>query len=178
MKKIIALIAIAISFSAAAQPKNDTLARYAFHIQSTDEGSTYALVKYIDGGILVVDEYAYTWESGFQGEFIGSSEVYLPELVADRLLGSIKTLANAEVVEHTAEVVCMMMPMPGPSRDLLVRRDWNWQTNEFAGELSIVQTNSGCWDPYSVTPVAEWHKAEARSLMSSLEIATLMGIAK
>jgi len=166
-------IAAVVSFTAKADINDQVLARYAIAESYTDEGQVYGLASVRADGVLTVNHYQYTWSSGIQGTFIGSDEITLAPAVMQRLTSMIQQLANAETERHVSEIVCMMMPMPGPSRALFVRRGYEWQTESYTGELEEVLSNSGCWDPIRITLKHQYNLASAHALMSAIEMITL-----
>lgn len=184
MKALCLTLAMFVSGTAAArtpiQPIEDSgvIAQYAVHMDTRNDGlnengSVYGVLKVKTDGTLSVDKYLYTWSNGFSPEFLGNVSISLHATVQQRIKWDIIALSNAKVKVTHSDVVCMMMPMPGPNTALLVRAGYTYDTESFTGALRTVETNTGCWASSHTSLENEYDRQTAASLMSALNILAL-----
>jgi hypothetical protein len=101
----------------------------------------------------------------------------LSKEVFEQLSFKIQQLSTAELVTTRQTVVCMMMPMLGARKDLKVARDYDFETQSYQGELTLVLSQAGCWLAIHTAPKEAFEKEEAKSLVSALEILGLTYVA-
>lgn len=106
------------------------------------------------------------WETGAGVSFTKelAAEVY-SILSVDAL-----SLSRAEIEVQVAGIVCMMMPGPTMSNNhLSVRRDYDYNTETFKGEMTLVQGPRGCWVGRKVFPKNQHDQATAARLQATIK---------
>ncbi|MAF98133.1 MAG: hypothetical protein CMH26_05810 [Micavibrio sp.] len=90
------------------------------------------------------------------------------------LFNKVKNLANAQIKTTYQQIVCTMMPGPEASNNhLTVRRNWDWDMDDFIGEMELISGPSGCWVSTSVQPDGDWGKRHAYELKEVLKTLAL-----
>ena len=80
-------------------------------------------------------------------------------------------LADAELEIVESEIVCMMLPVPELS-DLSVAK-FDWQTETWSQQLTLVHTQVNCAIPRKVFPKLDWMREQARELRAAIKILAL-----
>lgn len=184
MKVLFLTLALLVSGSAAARtpirPIDDTavLAQFAIPMGSpgddvVENGSIWGILKVKTDGTLSVDKYLYSRSNGFSPAFLGNVSIALNSSVQQKIKWDIIALSNAEVKTTYSQIVCMMMPMPGPNSALLIRAGYDYQSEEFSGVLRTVESNTGCWAHSHTSLKNEYDRQTSASLMAALNILAL-----
>jgi hypothetical protein len=112
----------------------------------------------------IVDNYGLLNVTNEQGKLIGKKNLSKKTLAT--LSSYAQTLSNADIEEHHAQVVCMMM-MPASQSDLSVSTA---EEGIFTGDIRLVLTEQGCWNSHKVFPTEEYIRGYANLLKGVLEV--------
>jgi hypothetical protein len=182
MNKLLGLAMLAtqlVAASAVAAPakKVQVLATYAIDlpVKADEEGHNYGILTLKSDRSLTVQKVHYDFGAiGQSPETISVKKITVGKAVMDLILQRMLTsLSTAELKQTHQDVVCMMMPLAGPSRALKVRRDYDYETETFKGELVTVNDNTGCWSPFHTTLANEWEQTLADQLEITLNALAL-----
>lgn len=181
MKSIVAIVTLASSLvlSNAAFGRSiqqaQVLAEYAINLPQTADSNAqdYGILTLKSDRTLTVQKVRYAWgQNGVQT--LGTKKVTLSKAAMDAVVfRMIANLSTAEVKTTHQDFVCMMIPMPGPSKALKIRRGYDYQTQTFAGALEAVNDNTGCWSHTHVNFANEWDQQTADALETALEVLAL-----
>jgi hypothetical protein len=91
-----------------------------------------------------------------------------------KLKKSIVRLSKSKISIIHNVIVCRMMPGPTMTNDHLnIRRDYDYSTSTFLGEMKLVSNPSGCWQTRSIFPKNDNDKAIANELKAIIKIIVL-----
>jgi len=176
MKKLVLLVALLMSANAMAA----NIAEYRFAQMGEERGSVHVFkVAVTDSAELDIE----------LTTSVGRPPFYLPQdgevntkdfskrlnkHVFETLKNHIVSLSSAEIEERMNQIVCMMMPGPAQSNNhLSVKRDYDYRTQEFKGEMQLVSGPNGCWVRHAIFPKVEWQRANAQALKNLIKVLTL-----
>ena len=145
MKKIILLLAFAISTTA--QARETYLASYNFGVIDS-VGAKIITANLTDEGFLSVETTTVDDMFGLPSDdaetFYASKTLHPINL--KNLKHKVISLANAEIEASYAGIVCMLMPsIDQSSNHLSVARDYDYDSEQFNGEMTLVDGPRGCW---------------------------------
>ena len=182
MKIVTMALALAFSsISAMAAPAEQNgpakvIAQLAINLSETGQvGSTHGIIKVLDNQSVVLEKWSYAGADP-RPTFIGTTKIQTSAKLATTLRSKIISLSDAKTKVIFSEIVCMMMPPLGPNPALFVASGYNYETNTFAGDLRVVASNTGCWDPSKTSLVNDWDITTAGSLEGALEAIALQTV--
>ncbi len=173
MKKLLLVVAFLMNGHLFA----DTIAETKFVVDLTNEHNTpviVANVKFSSEGQLTVSATKYSSRFGFgqDPEDLGIVSKFLKNLSKRNLEQIIQQLSNAELKTEVMGTVCSIMPSVGMHRPFLVKRDYKYDTDTYEGELSVIDTNAGCWMASKTFPV---HAHDQQNVDRATQLMTILG---
>lgn len=169
--KMLTLVSLAIPSLALARVGEDTestVARLAIHWDDSNVDGKVAVIARLDeNGTATFEKWSFAGFSSSESAKLldqGSTEV------TEDVFENIYTLSNAHLDIQQRRIVCMMMPLPGPRSDLVVRRGFSRPAGIFRGELQTVETEDACWRHQSVHLVSKKAEQAAVALRIKLEL--------
>ncbi len=134
------------------------------------QGTTHAVIKLQNDGSIKVEKWFYEWSRISTSKFQGSETIVLKDSVARMIRENVIALSNAEIKTTYSDVVCMMMPLAGPSPSLYIKSGYDHSSGAFGGDLRVVESNTGCWAHEHINLVNEYDVRTAATITASLQV--------
>jgi hypothetical protein len=113
-----------------------------------------------------IDNYGELKVTNAAGKTIGKKSLTKKTLAV--LTNYAEGLANAEIKTDQSMAVCEVMPPLSQSNLSVSRADE--ETGVFTGEMRLVLTEQGCWNPQKTWPTQDYQREEAIILKQVFEI--------
>lgn len=177
MIKILASAALFLGLANGAFAKD--VAQYSFNHTGADGNREIDTLTLSDDGVATIARLALSNDDLFAPgtKALKPIKKALAKEVFETLKYKLINLSTAAIETTHQDFVCMMMPMPGAARSLLVATNYDYETASFKGDLVLVLTQTGCWSPTHVAPKEAYEKEEAKAVVAALEVLGLTFVA-
>ncbi|MCB0365027.1 MAG: hypothetical protein H6624_11845 [Bdellovibrionaceae bacterium] len=176
MKKLSLVILALIGIQMSALAAGKTMVSYQFGHENTVFPTPYAFEKVTasvdETGVLTVSSVTTRGFDATEPSVVLTRQ--LSESSVDFLRNELLSLSDAEIQSSYSDIVCMIAVSPAQMIDhLSVATNWDWQKNQFLGELRTVMGPQGCWVHHHIAPKVEWQMNQARGLKKMLQLLAL-----